>query len=143
MWFWWINIAIILLYISGCVVADGKTDTATITKWQFCFGCKETVFLYLQKMYDALNAMEKTGKPPSSVLDANKISELICDDEYFKNFQPFVKFSCIKLLSDGKEKFLDNFAGATSVQTALNKAENFKRKENVCKLRYQKCAVPY
>lgn len=111
--------------------SEPAPETATITKWQYCVGCKETVFHYLKKMHQSLAAMEKAGKPPSSVLDANQLSELICDDEYFKQFQPFVRLSCIKLLNDGKQQFLEQFAGATSVQTVLNKADNFKRKQNV------------
>ncbi len=108
-----------------------SAETATITSWQYCHGCKETVLYYLQKIYHNLQGMERAGKPSMSFVDANKLVELICDEAYFDHFQPFVKLSCIKILNEGKEQFLKHFAGGSSVQTVLNKAETFRRTVSV------------
>jgi hypothetical protein len=103
----------------------------TIRPWQYCIGCKQTVHHYLQLTAQRLDNMQKKSKPAQTVVEGNELSFRMCDDVYFRQFQPFVEYSCIKLMNDGAKTFLEEFTGAFTSKTILDKTENFQRKRHV------------
>jgi hypothetical protein len=110
---------------------DSSKETVSITKWQFCLSCKETVNLYVKLASDEIQSMQKSGKPALSSLEANQLAHFICDHSSFNNFQPWMKFGCMKLMEDHSIDFLQQFAGYVTINDIINKAENYGRKRRV------------
>lgn len=118
--------------------ADSQ-DNVTITSWQYCAGCKRTVDLYSKLTAEMLDRMQKAGTQSYSKLDAVELSNGLCDHAYFNTYQPFVHWSCVKIMSEHKIDFLSEFKGNVTAANLLNKADIFKRKRKVskCSLLYE------
>ncbi len=120
---------------------DSSKETVSITKWQYCLSCKETVNLYVKLASDEIQSMQKSGKPALSSLEANQLAHFICDHSSFNHFQPWMKFGCMKLMEDHSIDFLQQFAGHVTINDIINKAENYGRKRRVSHL-YASCILP-
>ena len=133
-----INIFVIslIVYLSSSTTTEKKklkeSMSVTVSKWEYCEGCKETVNLYTRSLSNRLETMHKTGVQPNSELTAQDLIDGICDSEDLQKFQNFVKYSCIKILNSNETYFLEQFQGISSTATVLQKALVFERKKNVC-----------
>ena len=107
-------------------------NSATITKWQYCEGCKETVNLFSMVSAAELAKMQKEGKLAKSVLEVQNLVTLICDNEYLTKFQPFIKYSCMKIMDEFRLPFLKQFEGSMSSTMMTQKLDIFERKKNIC-----------
>jgi len=78
--------------------------------------------------------LDKLPKGQKKVLDAVKITDLLCDNPLFEAYGQFGKFSCIKVLedSDHRLKFMEEFTGSTSISKLLSKKSIFDRKKKIC-----------
>lgn len=126
-----------LRYSSGqeAGVVDEQKDSVSILSWQYCFGCKETVTLYSKLAAQELERMRKSGEKSSSLLEANRLAENMCDHPAINyKYQPFVKFSCIKLLNEHQKDFMEAFAGHATMVSFQNKADMFHRKRKVSEI---------
>lgn len=129
---------LVALSVLGVEVNDGGSsqtatnDSVTITQWQFCFGCKQSVALYTKRASEEISRMQRSKVKSSSVLEANGLVEKICDHpDILYRFQPFVRYSCIKLFTDHQNAFLSAFAGKASLLSMESRAEMFERKRKV------------
>lgn len=110
---------------------NGEKENVTITKWQYCLSCKETINLYVKLATEEISNMQKKGRPAMSTLEANQLAHFICDHKSFEPMQPWMKYGCMKLMEDHYLTFLEHFAGQVSVNDIMNKAENYRRKRRV------------
>mmetsp|Transcript_34429 Transcript_34429/g.50042 ORF Transcript_34429/g.50042 Transcript_34429/m.50042 type:complete len:277 (+) Transcript_34429:39-869(+) len=110
---------------------EGKKNS-TISKWEFCEGCKETVNLYARVSSSRLQEMQSKGIIANSVLESQNLLDGICDHEYIMKYNEFVKFSCIKILEDFGIPFLKHFDGKSSAASVIQKAETYNRKKAIC-----------
>lgn len=132
-----LGLCLFLLLAFTCWCSETKSTgkeapESSISPWQYCFGCKETVVLYTKRTNDALIKMQKAGKPSSTMLEANSLVEGMCDSPDLSRYQPFVRWSCVKLMNEYQTKFLEKFAGEASVTNINNLSSLFKRKRQIC-----------
>lgn len=107
-------------------------SNVTITAWQYCQGCKITVDLYAHVAAKELKLLDKLPKNEKKVLDAAKVVDYLCDNSQLHSFRNFAKYSCIKVLDDDtRVKFLEEFAGSTSIPSLLNKKGIYEKKKKV------------
>lgn len=132
---------LLLLFSFSSAKDEEAKQNVSITKWQYCMSCKETVNLYIQVTTDEITNMQKAAKPPLATLEANDLVHLICDNKLFESRQPFMKYGCMKLLEDNRLDFLNQFAGQISLNDILNKAENYKRKRRVSDYYFLKFSI--
>jgi len=107
-------------------------EKVTIKSWEFCEGCKSTVNLFSKIFAKELGKMQRGGVPSFSSFEAASVVNLICDDEYFNQFVPAVRYSCINIMDNHREQFLRHFTGNASAVTVANKALVFSRKREIC-----------
>ena len=109
-----------------------QKENVTISKWEYCQGCKETVQLFATVSSDTLMSMQKTGVEAHQTVEANKLATEICYNKNFnKQFQKSIKYSCIKILNDHSQTFLQSFTGSATASSILNKADLFLKKKQV------------
>ena len=104
----------------------------SISKWEYCEGCKETVNLYTRVLSNKLLSMHNGGVKAHSELIAEDLVNGICDSEDLVKYKDFVKYSCIKIMDNHNSVFLKQFEGTSSPTNVLNKALVFERKKHVC-----------
>lgn len=125
----------ILVFVYSATANEKKQKnepiSVTVSKWEYCEGCKETVTLYTRSLAKRLENMHRTGVKPNSELTAQDLIYGICDSEDLHKFQNFVKYSCIKILNANETFFLEQFQGISSPTTVLQKALVFERRKNV------------
>lgn len=125
---------VLIAFASVTIIADDPSsdvESVTIYPWQFCQGCKHTVSLYTKVTSDQLLQMKKKGAPSKAPLEGTKIAEKICDDPSFYNLQPFMRWGCVKIMSEHAQDFLQEFSGQFNANDLRNKADNFKRTRRV------------
>lgn len=126
-------LSVILLMTFLCAVVSkedsDKPDTVQIRPWQYCQGCKYTVELYAKVAADRLKQQKKAGGP--AAMAGEEILESLCEDSAFFNLQPYMRWSCMKLLGENMNEFLEEFAGQFTATDLINKADNFKRARRV------------
>ena len=112
---------------------DEIPPKVTISGWEYCQGCKQTVEICSKVTAKELKLLDKLPKGQKKVLDAVKITDLLCDNPLFEAYGQFGKFSCIKVLedSDHRLKFMEEFTGSTSISKLLSKKSIFDRKKKV------------
>ena len=103
-------------------------ESVTIKSWEFCEGCKETVNLFSRVFAQELSHMNKKGVAPFSAFEAGNIVNLICDNAYFEQYVPSIKYSCINLMEKHRVEILEHFTGNASAVTVANKAQVFEKK---------------
>jgi hypothetical protein len=108
-----------------------KKENVTISKWDYCQGCKEIVQLYALVSSEKLSSMQKRGVEAHQSVEANDIATEICDNHYYKKYQSSMKYSCVKILDENRQSFLTHFQGSTTSSSLLNKADIFMKKKNV------------
>jgi predicted DNA binding protein len=124
--------AALLVVLWTVVVSAAPAPNVTITAWQYCEGCKLTVDIYAQVAAKKLKLLDKLPKGEEKVLDAAKVVENLCDNELFNSYGEFGKYSCIKVLEEEHRiKFLEEFAGSTTITSLLNKKGIFEKKQKV------------
>ncbi|RYG95662.1 hypothetical protein EON65_55640 [archaeon] len=128
-----LSILFVFVLLSGVWGGEkAAPEKVSIVSWQYCFGCKQTVSLYSRLASAELQKMQRQGKPVSSILDAGSIVSNMCDNaEWSKIYQPFVHYSCVKIMTENTTQFLNHFAGSTTVDTFTNKADMYHRKRKV------------
>lgn len=112
-------------------IKDDNVQSASISKWEYCEGCKETVNLYARKIAARLRAMHDSGLQVNSPLEAADLVEGICDDTHLLKYRDFMKFSCMKIMDEHRAKFLKRFEGKSSGSTPLQKADLYQKKKAV------------
>eukprot|EP00349_Pseudokeronopsis_sp_Brazil_P000474 CAMPEP_0202962958 /NCGR_PEP_ID=MMETSP1396-20130829/6972_1 /ASSEMBLY_ACC=CAM_ASM_000872 /TAXON_ID= /ORGANISM="Pseudokeronopsis sp., Strain Brazil" /LENGTH=261 /DNA_ID=CAMNT_0049683813 /DNA_START=64 /DNA_END=849 /DNA_ORIENTATION=- len=130
--FRWPLLCIVLVHLICVVADDSNKDAVTIRPWQYCQGCKHLVNLYVKLTTQQLLQMKKKGVPSKSALEGNHIAERICDDPSFYNLQPFMRWSCVKIISEHIKDFLESFTGQFTANDIQNKADNFLRASDIC-----------
>jgi len=114
-------------------------DSVTIRPWQYCEGCKHAVYLYSTVSAAELQRMYKAKVPNRSQMEAGDLAEGLCDNVYYSDFQPFLRWSCIKIMHENRVKFLEEFAGEATLANRLSNAENFRRKRHICGKHLKAC----
>jgi hypothetical protein len=122
---------------------DSPTEKKIIRPWQYCEGCKETVKLYANVTSRRLEKMQRSGVSAFSAVEAHELADLICDDNYLTSFQPFVKYSCIKIMDEHGLKLMKIFEGSFTKDLVTNKAEIFEKKRKVHLLTFVLHIVQY
>ncbi len=105
--------------------------TAKITPWEYCEGCKETVNLFADVSAKALQQMQKDGEGGEGMLEIQKLISLLCDNPQLDKFNPFVKYSCMKIMDEKRLPFLTSFEGSASAATATQKGVVYERRKSV------------
>ncbi len=125
-------IACLVVLFSVSVVVSTDAPNVTITAWQYCEGCKLTVDIYSQVAAKELKKLDNLPKGEKKVLDASKAVENLCDSTLFDAYGDFGKYSCMKVLEEEyRIKFLEEFAGSTTITSLLNKKAIFEKKQRV------------
>jgi hypothetical protein len=125
-------VAVLLAVLWAVAVNAAPAPNVTITAWQYCEGCKLTVDIYAQVAAKELKLLDKLPKGEKKVLDAAKAVENLCDNELFNSYGDFGKYSCMKVLEEEHRiKFLEEFAGSTTITSLLNKKGIFEKKQKV------------
>lgn len=106
-------------------------ENVTLRPWQYCEGCKHAVHLYSTVSAAELQRMYKAKVPNKSQMEAGDLAEGLCDNVYYSDYQPFIRWSCVKIMHESRVQFLDEFAGEATLANRLSKAENFRRKRHV------------
>lgn len=125
---------ITLLLAAFCHIASAASSApnVTITAWQYCQGCKITVDIYSKVAARELKLLDKLPAGQKKVMDAAKAVDHLCDNPMFYHYGDFGSFSCIKVLEDeSRQKFLEEFAGTTSMNGLLNKRGIYDKKKKV------------
>jgi hypothetical protein len=123
-------VLLVLLFVAA--VHAEPAPNVTITAWQYCEGCKLTVDIYAQVTAKQLKLLDKLPKGEKKVLDAAKVVENLCDNQLFESYGDFGKYSCMKVLEEEHRiKFLEEFAGSTTITSMLNKKGIFEKKQKV------------
>lgn len=122
----------ISLWKSEATDTGSEPESVTIKSWEFCEGCKQTVNLFSRIFAQELSDMNKKGVAPFSAFEAGNIINLVCDNSYFEQFVPSVKYSCINLMDKHRVQILEHFTGNASAVTVANKAQVFERKKHIC-----------
>lgn len=127
-------ICIILVALACRVVMaqeDGENGKIVIRPWQYCEGCKHTVQLYTMLTKDKLKNMQSRAVPSKTTVEANEVAQGICDHVSFFSMQPFMRYSCMKIMDEASQNFLEEFTGHLTVSDLQSKADSFKRKRRV------------
>jgi len=122
---------IFLLTIAFGVAVAQESAQVTISAWQFCEGCKITVDAYAQLASQEIKRLDKLPKKKENTLDALKVMDHMCDDVYFRDYKDFAKYSCIKILDDTRNKFLEEFTGSATLASLSSKKDVVAKKKNV------------
>lgn len=122
--------AVLFSLAAGVIVAQ-ESPQVTISAWQFCEGCKITVDAYAQLASQEIKRLDKLPKKKENTLDALKVMDHMCDDVYFQDYKDFAKYSCIKILDDTRNKFLEEFTGSASLASLSSKKDVLAKKKNV------------
>lgn len=112
---------------------SAEVPSVSVSKQDYCEGCKETVALYSRVSFDMLEDMKKKGVKPKSTLDAEVVVNKMCDHDSIKQYKDSIKYSCIKMMDEqeARIKFLEYFEGITSAPGMVGKAEIYRRKKDV------------
>lgn len=123
-------------------VIDGENalEKVTILEWQYCEACKLTVDLYGELFFEQMSQFYKKGPKPDSMVNSSEIVSGMCDNPFFDQFQPFVKYGCIKTVEDSGVKFLQQFSGFANTLDVINKASSHRRRKEVCSC-FDKCRI--
>lgn len=122
--------SLFIISFIGYLYAE-ESSQVTISAWQFCEGCKITVDAYSRLATNELQRLETLPKTEKRFLDAMMITDFMCDDDYFKGFKEFAKYSCIKILEDSRTHFLEEFTGSTTIAALSSKKSVFDKKKKV------------
>lgn len=110
-----------------------RPPDATITYSQYCLGCKQTVDIYSKYASDEFKKYQiAVGKKEARTLNAFDLLDNLCDHPDMQNYQEFVRFSCLKMMSEYKQEFIKPFQGYTNSELLNNKREVFTKKKSVC-----------
>ena len=120
-----------LLLLSMQVLLALESPEVTISAWQFCEGCKITVDAYAHLATKEIHRLEKSPNKDAKTLDALKIMDHMCDDSYFQDYKDFAKYSCIKILGDTRNEFLEEFTGSATLASLSSKKDILSKKEKV------------
>lgn len=121
-----------LAILCSCRAKEAVVPNVTITAWQYCQGCKITVDIYSKVAAQELKLLDKLPKGEKKIMDAAKVVDHLCDNTMFQSYGAFGSYSCIKVLDDEHRlKFLEEFAGSTTIADLLNKKGIFDKKKKV------------
>jgi len=143
---WSIVVVIVLLSFPSHVISmtedmiPVEPEKVTILEWQYCQSCKLTVELYGQLFYEQMNKMYQRGPKPDNMLNSSEIVSKMCDNPFFDQFQPFVRYGCIKTIEDAGIKFLQQYSGQANALDIINKAAGYRRRKEVCSVHTTACS---
>lgn len=76
--------------------------------------------------------MQSRNVKSGEVVNGYDIANYMCDTPFFADFKNYVKFSCIKILDEHRDSFLNEFVGSGSVDLVVSKSKNYERARNIC-----------
>lgn len=126
----WIYI-LLLLAVVFMLGADAAEEVS-ITAYEYCSGCIYTVESYATLTAEAFEKMQTQNVDAGEAVNGNDLANLMCDDPFFSDFKNYVKYSCIKILDERREQFLNGFAGTGSVDSVVSKKKVYERTRNIC-----------
>lgn len=104
----------------------------TLSKWQYCVGCKATIEIFTTLATSKIVEMEQNGIASGEELDVAPLIKNLCDLAYFERFDPIIRYGCIKLLNDHKYDFLHSFEGdIASTSFSTSKSNIFSKSKQV------------
>jgi hypothetical protein len=102
-----------------------------ITKWQYCEGCKLTAILYTEVLGKEMDKMQKLKITGGTTVDAFKLAKNLCDNDYFSVYQDYIKYSCIRILNQYAQPFIEAFVGSGSRSIMHESSERYERTKTV------------
>ena len=105
--------------------------TINITKWQYCEGCKLTAILYTEVLGKEMDKMQKLKITGGTKVDAFKLAKNLCDNDYFNVYQDYIKYSCIRILNQYAQPFIEAFVGSGSRSIMHESSERYERTKTV------------
>jgi hypothetical protein len=105
----------------------------TLSKWQYCAGCRGTIELFTTLATNKIAEMQSNGVSSGEEMDVAPLLDTICDLSYYERYAPFMKYGCLKLLHDHQREFLDAFNGeVVSTQFSVSRGNIFSKTKEVC-----------
>jgi hypothetical protein len=112
---------------------NNPPNQVTLSKWQYCAGCKGTIELFTTLATNKIIEMQSKGISSGEELDVAPLLDTICDLGYYERYAPFMKYGCMKLLKDHQQEFLDTFNGdVVSTQFSISKGNIYSKTKEVC-----------
>jgi hypothetical protein len=113
--------------------SESPSKQVTLSKWQYCAGCKGAVEILTTLATNKIVEMEKSGNPSGGELDITPLVENLCDLSYYDRYDPFMRYGCLKLLQDHQQEFLSIFDGdVASVQFSVSKVNIYSKTKEIC-----------
>lgn len=84
---------------------------STVSRSEFCVGCKISVYTYIQLMSNELEQLYKLPDQINQTIDPDHTMDALCENESFQFYKEYVKTSCNMIRDEHREKFLNEFTG--------------------------------
>lgn len=120
-----------VLVLASCVHASAHIEVS-ISAHEYCSGCIYTVESYATLTAEMFEKMQSQDIEAGESVNGNEIANLMCDSPFFSDYKNYVKYSCIKMLDEKRDQFLNGFAGTGSVDSAVSKKKVYERTRNIC-----------
>lgn len=122
------------------VMIKSHLEDVTISKMDYCDGCKETVNLFSRVAFSELES-RKNDHSKGDTLVAESLVDRICDHESISHLSDSIKYACVKIMDDPDSRItlLQMFEGSTSAPGIMTKGELFRKKKEICVTELKAC----